>query len=95
MTGALLLLATCVTAAIGFALMAASQKQHWPLPGLSRRPAAPPWFRPAGWLLVLLATVPAVARDGLAFGLLLWSGMISISAALVVVGMAVRARWRS
>lgn len=92
MTGALLLLATCITAAIGFALMAASQKQHWPLLPLSRRPAAPAWLRPAGWLLVFLAIIPAIVRDGLAFGLLVWSGMITMSAALVVVGLALRAR---
>lgn len=92
--GALLLLATCVTASAGFALMAASQKQHWLLLGRSGRAAAPAWFRPAGWLLVLLAAVPAIARDGIVFGLLLWSGMITISAALVVVCLAVRARGR-
>lgn len=86
-----LLLATGIVAAIGFVLMAFSQKQHWLAAGRTNRPAAPPWFRPAGWLLVFLAAIPAIARDGAAFGLLLWSGMLTISAALTIIGMTARA----
>lgn len=84
MRDTLLLLASCAIATLGFALLASSQKQHWLLlrPHTSTRP--PAWFRPAGWVLLGLAAVPALIRDGLAFGLLLWTGLLTLSAILVV-----------
>lgn len=90
MRDTLLLLATCAIAALGFALMAFSQKQHWPRlrpsGGLQRSPA---WFRPTGWVLLGLAVIPVVVRDGLAFGLLLWIGLLTFSA-IPAIGLAAR-----
>lgn len=84
MRDAFLLLATCSIGANGFALMAFSQKQHWSLLRLSS-PARPPvWLRPTGWILLGLAAVPALVRDGLAFGLLLWTTLLTFSALLVI-----------
>lgn len=84
MRDTLLLFAACTIATLGFALLAFSQKQHWLLlrPHTSTRP--PAWFRPAGWVLLGLAAVPVLIRDGLAFGLLLWTGLLTLSAVLVV-----------
>lgn len=89
MQNALLLIATCVIATLGFGLMAFSQKQHWRLFRASTAMTAPPaWLRVAGWLLVGLAAIPAIARDGPAFGLLLWTIMLTVSGLLVITCLA-------
>lgn len=88
MMGAFLLIATCGTAALGFALIAFSQRQHWVLLRAPRRSTPPAWLRPAGWTILGLAVVPALVRDGPAFGLLLWTVMLTVSALLVIVLMA-------
>jgi hypothetical protein len=88
MKDALLLVATCAIAAVGFAMMAFSQKQHWPLRQGSNAPRLPEWLRLTGALFLMLAAIPAVLRDGLAFGLLLWSGMLTVSGVLVIVCLA-------
>lgn len=84
MVDMLLLVATWACGAVGFAMLAFSQSQHWPL--LPRRctDQPPGWLLPLGWLLIALATFPAIGRDGLAFGLLLWGMLLTISACAVV-----------
>ncbi len=87
MTGVLLIIATGILAAFGFALIAFSQKQHWRLVSASDavRPAAA--LRLGGSLLIALAALPVVLHDGLAFGFLLWASMLTVSAFLVVLGL--------
>lgn len=84
----LLLAATCILAALGFGLIAVSQKQHRTrvrLPVARRRPAT---LRSMGYALIAGSVVPAVVRDGWAFGLLVWTTMLTVSALLVVAGLA-------
>lgn len=89
MQDALLLIATCVIAALGFASMAFSQKRHWQLLHASTVTAEPPsGLRIAGWLLIGLAAIPCIWRDGLAFGLLLWTATLTVSGLLVIVCLA-------
>lgn len=85
MLDALLLLATGGIAALGFGLLAFSQKQHWLLLRPRSLTRSPGWFRPAGWVLLGFAAIPALVRDGLAFGFLLWAGLLTFSA-IVAVG---------
>lgn len=88
MTDALLLVATGVLAALGFAMIAVSQKQHRRRVRPSGARVSPNAFRLAGSLLIGLAVFPAVLGDGLAFGLLLWATMLTVAALVVVAGLA-------
>ena len=92
MTNALLLLATCLLAALGFAAIAVSQKQHRPLVQGAGAQTSPVVLRLVGSLLIAAAAVTAVLRDGLAFGPLLWATMLTVSAALVVAWLSKRPR---
>ena len=85
MRDALFFLATCLLGTLGFALLAFSQRQHWPL--LRRARQNPPTLplRLMGAALLALALLPAICRDGVAFGLLLWSVTMTLAAAVVVV----------
>lgn len=76
-----LLLGTGALAYFGFALFALSQKQHRTWAGLPDRIAA---FRCAGAALLAASVVPAVMRDGVAFGVLVWIGTLTLSACAVV-----------
>lgn len=85
MTAVLLLLATFAIAALGFAMAALSQKQHWQLlHSAVAAPEPPRWLRAVGWFLIGLAVIPAIARDSLAFGLLLWATILTMSGLLVI-----------
>ncbi|MFT3967545.1 MAG: DUF3325 domain-containing protein [Sphingobium sp.] len=84
MENLLLLIAAFVLEALGFAMIAFSQKQHWPWPQCSESARRPAWLRLLGASFLTLAMIPAVLRDGLAFGLLLWIGMITVSALAVI-----------
>lgn len=81
MTAALLLIASAAVSALGFGLIAISQAQHRGLVG-KQAPALA--LRIAGSLLIGLAAAPAVMRDGLSLGLLLWATLLTVSATLVV-----------
>lgn len=92
MTDALLLAATWGFASLGFAALAFGQMQHWQLQRLLAGDRPPPWLRPIGGGLLIVSMIPAVLRDGIAFGLLLWSGMLMISGLAVVAYLARRRR---
>ncbi len=79
-----MLLAAHAIGVFGFALIAFSQKQHWALLRLSGSARTPGWLRPIGWMFLGIAAIPAVAREGLAFGLLLWTGALTVSVILVI-----------
>lgn len=81
MTATLLLIANGALSALGFGLIAISQAQHGRRVGKQAPPLA---LRIAGSLLIGLAAVPAVMRDGVSLGLLLWATLLTLSAALVV-----------
>ncbi len=79
----------------GFACLALSMDRHQrdqfgrPLP--VRLTRALRWL---GWLLVALA-LPLAARGlGMGFGLVAWSGHVSLAAALVFLGLLWHSRWR-
>ncbi|MFC4257369.1 DUF3325 family protein [Altererythrobacter xixiisoli] len=80
----LLLFATWACGALGFALLAFSQLPHWRLLPQPRADQPPGWLRPLGWGLLGAAILPAIARDGIAFGLLLWIGVLTLSACAIV-----------
>ncbi len=90
MFGVFLLVATLGLAVVGFAMIAVSQKQHWWLLRLSRSATPVMALRLAGSLFLAVSTIPAVLRDGLGFGLLIWAIALSIAAVLVVIWMAKR-----
>lgn len=89
MQDSILLVLAWFLASIGFALLALSQKQHWLLLRLAK--AQPPIvLRPLGWVICALSLIPAIVRDGVAFGLILWITLLSLAAATVVSWLA----WR-
>ena len=73
-------IATWALAALGFMLLAISQKQHRGLLPPARSGLQMTSLRGAGWALLGISLVPAVWRDGLAFGLLAWSMILTLSA---------------
>ncbi len=90
----LLLVVSGALAALGFAALALSQQQHWAMVKRAGKAARPPagLLRLCGALLLILAAIPAILRDGAAFGLLVWSGLLTVSALLVVVFLTRRHR---
>lgn len=88
----LLLLAAIVIGTSGFGALALSQDTHWKT--VRRWPASRPprWLRTAGWALVGISAVPLLLRDGMAFGLLLWIGALSMSAVCIVAFTTWRAK---
>lgn len=81
----LLLIATWVCGTLGFGLLAFSQKQHWALFHRAPSDQPPSWLSIAGWSLLGAAMLPAIGRDGIAFGLLCWCLLLPISAFTVAV----------
>ena len=86
MNGAMLLLATWFSAALGFGFLAIAQEKHRTLLSARYRATSAFGMKLAGWALLAVAIVPAIWRDGVAFGLLLWFIMLTFSA-LAVVGL--------
>lgn len=86
-----LLSAGIILASFGFAALGLSQAQHWRAVRRESTSGAPGWLRPAGWVLVAASGVPPVIRDGVAFGGLLWIGLLSVAAVCIV---AIRV-WRA
>ncbi len=84
MMPALLLLATWAVGTLGFFLLAFSQPQHWQLLRKAQLDRSPIWLRSMGWALLGTATLPAILRDGIAFGVLTWAMMLTISACAAV-----------
>ncbi len=84
MISMLLLLATWALGALGFTLLAFSQPEHWRLLRTVRWGHSPIWLRPMGWALLGMAVLPASLHDGIAFGLLMWSMMLTMSACATV-----------
>ena len=87
MAKAVLLAAALATAYAGFAVLACTQQRHWHM--LTGTVSCPKrqkaLLRCAGAALLLLALALAIARDGAAFGSLLWGTAISLAAIAVVL----------
>lgn len=86
MPGALFFL-VLITSAAGFALLAASQRQHRAtlsaaIPLIALPPARQRWL---GALLLCASLGFAIARDGVAFGLVVWTLTITLTAFAVAV----------
>ena len=79
----------------GFACLALSMQRHQrdqftrPLPAGRTRA-----LRRLGWLLAALALPVAIHGLGIGFGLVAWTGHISLAAALVFTALLCRSRWR-
>jgi hypothetical protein len=95
MPEAILLLAVFATAYLGFAALAMSQDRHWHHLGGGRHcpPRTRMLLRVAGYLLLFLALVLALVRDGASFGSLLWATIITVGALCVVATLSWRAHW--
>lgn len=79
------LLIAIFIASLGFAALGLSQTQHWRRIPRDKATKPPAWLRPTGWVLVFVSYVPAMLCDGVAFGALLWVGLLSMAAICVVV----------
>ena len=88
----LLLLAPSLAAYAGFACFALMNPEHWAQAGYEARghATARVWLRPTGGLLLVLAWLACVWRDGPSFGSLLWC-LLASAAALAV---ALTLTWR-
>lgn len=96
MIGFALFLLVIVTSTAGFLMLAASQQQHRKacrrLFVPDKAPAAV--LRFTGSLLLLISAIFAVVRDGVAFGLTIWTLTITLSAFCVaVVLMLLKDHW--
>ncbi|MFT3690962.1 DUF3325 domain-containing protein [Paenirhodobacter sp.] len=87
-------LAVLLLALAGFAGLALSMERHQRdqfghllMPGRTRA------LRWLGWGLIGLALPVAVGGLGTGFGLVAWTGHISLAAALVFAGLLLRLRW--
>jgi hypothetical protein len=92
---AALLVALMGVGYVGFALLALSQDRHRHHLGGERRcpaPLAGP-LRLIGAILLAAALALALARDGAAFGSLLWCTALSVCAFAVVCTLTWRPRW--
>lgn len=88
MAGFFLLLATLALSMAGFAMIALSQRRRRRLIRPSGPDAPVIAMRLVGSLLIAASIVPVVLRDGLAFGLLIWTTLLSVAAVLVVIWLA-------
>jgi hypothetical protein len=95
MGDALLLAAVIATAYGGFALLALSQRKHWTLiTGSTMCPlSVVRGFRAGGSVLLALSFAVALWRDGVSFGALLWSIVISVAAIAVAFTLTWRPHW--
>lgn len=95
MTDAALLVALLAASYAGFALLALSQDRHWHHLGGERRcpTTLATVLRSIGAALLASALALALVRDGLAFGALLWSTVISVCAFAVVCTLTWRPHW--
>lgn len=73
-----------LVALLGFAALGLSQIQHWRVIGRQRTTMPPAWLRPTGWVLVGVSCIPPLLFEGVAFGALLWIGLLSMAAICVV-----------
>lgn len=95
MSDAMLLAGMFVSAYWGFACLALNQGRHWQqVTGRPFRPDAPVrTLRAASVLLLSLAFLLALKRDGLEFGSLLWATTISLAAICVALTLTWRPAW--
>lgn len=80
----LLLSIGVLLASLGFAALGLSQVQHWRTVRRDLGAQPPRLLRPAGWILIGASSVPPLLSDGIAFGTLLWTGLLSVAAICVV-----------
>lgn len=79
----------------GFMCLALSQAKHWTR--MIETSRCPPHvvrgLRIMGWLLLAATLVLSVSRDGVSFGALLWSCLISVAAIAVALTLAGKPGW--
>jgi hypothetical protein len=87
-------LAVFVLSYAGLALLALSQSRNWTtIAGNAPLPVRHvPALRIGGSLLLVASLAIAIARDGLAFGAILWTVTLTVAGWLVVLTLAWRAR---
>ena len=93
MADGVLLMAVFLSACVGFACLALSQRRHW-CRVLGGGPPRPAVFvlRTLGSAMLGLSLVVALLRDGPSFGSLLWATAISVAALAVAFILAWFAR---
>ncbi|MDR0227346.1 MAG: DUF3325 domain-containing protein [Burkholderiaceae bacterium] len=86
----------CQLLALGaFACLALAMDRHQQdLWGRELAASATRTLRAAGWALLLMSLAAALASDPRSLGLVAWFGHISAAAALVVLALIARERWR-
>lgn len=93
MIPALLLLAAALAGYLGFACLALAMPRHWAeASGEKTAPPHPRWLRTCGFSLSGIAFAICVCRDGLSFGAVLATVLISASAIAVALTLAWRPR---
>lgn len=93
MISALLLFAAALAGYLGFACLALAMPRHWA--EASGEKTAPPhqhWLRTCGFTLLGMAFAICVCRDGLSFGTVLATVLISASMITVALTLAWRPR---
>lgn len=81
----LLILAACILALLGFALLALSQERHWEHAWGSNKPSAPAIStqHATGFVAISLSLPCCVIAQGASFGSLLWVMLLSAAALAV------------
>ncbi|MEM7136693.1 MAG: DUF3325 domain-containing protein [Myxococcota bacterium] len=79
---------------VGFAWLALTQLRPWRAVGLGRRrPTRTRLVRVLGVVSLSLGLALTLARDGLAFGLLVWPLLLAIAATAVAITLTWRPQW--
>lgn len=91
---AVLLMGLFVTAYLGFAALALSQRQHWQRVTASSTAASPrtALLRWAGSALITLSLALAILRDGASFGSILCVVVLAVAGAAVIFTLSVAPR---
>ncbi len=81
-------------ALLGFALLALSLAKHYrDLLGKTLPVALGRMFRGVGWLLLAASLMGAIAGQGFAIGIVLWTALLTAAALLVGLSISYGDRW--
>lgn len=79
---------------VGFAALALSMPRHYrDILGRVPKSRVERAMRWAGWSLLGAGLSAAVASSGLAFGIILWAGLVTVAALFVAIMLAYREIW--
>ncbi len=82
-------------ALLGLALLAVSQAKHYrDLFGTSLSVGRGRALRATGWPLLAASLAGMIAAQGLAIGIVLWTGLINVAALIVGLSIAYSNQWR-